>query len=161
MNEEHIILRPKFIYWILSSFKFVLLLGVILFATYYFIGYPYVRQIGFGASIVIILVLFYHYINILLCTRWVISDEEIRIYKGVFSRTINHIELYRIFDYEERKSFIHVIFGITNVFIHSGDKTSPTLAILGIKGNTDIVDQIRSRVEAQRQIKSIYEFTNR
>jgi uncharacterized membrane protein YdbT with pleckstrin-like domain len=90
-----------------------------------------------------------------------ITDEQILIKRGVFTKSVNYIELYRVYDYEERKTFIQALCHNTTIYIHSGDKSHPILCMYGLNEDDTIVSKIRQRVEKQREIKRIYEFTNR
>ena len=87
--------------------------------------------------------------------------NAIKIYQGVLSKRINYIELYRVYDYEEKQSFIQSLINNTNIYIYSGDKSTPELLMNGLKANSDIIQTIRNRVEEQKKKKGIYEFTNR
>lgn len=71
----------------------------------------------------------------LLCTKWIITREQIKIYQGVLSKRINYIELYRVYDYEEKQSFIQSLINNTNIYIYSGDKSTPELLMNGLKAN--------------------------
>ena len=53
------------------------------------------------------------------------------------------------------------VFIFTNIYIYSGDKSTPELLMNGLKANSDIIQTIRNRVEEQKKKKGIYEFTNR
>lgn len=59
------------------------------------------------------------------------------------------------------KSFIQSLINNTNIYIYSGDKSTPELLMNGLKANSDIIQTIRNRVEEQKKKKGIYEFTNR
>ena len=89
------------------------------------------------------------------------TTVQIKIYQGVLSKRINYIELYRVYDYEEKQSFIQSLINNTNIYIYSGDKSTPELLMNGLKANSDIIQTIRNRVEEQKKKKGIYEFTNR
>lgn len=129
--------------------------------SYKFRHYDVAKMAGSFLSLVILLYSFYRYIDLLICTKWIITIEQIIIKKGVFFKTINYIELYRVYDYEEKKSFIQALVGNTNISIHSGDKSHPVLDMRGLKEDNNIIPIIRERVENQRETKQIYEFTNR
>lgn len=94
-------------------------------------------------------------------TEFEIAPEQIRIITGVFNRDIDHIELYRVYDYKTRKPFLMRLFGLENIRIYSGDRTRPILLIPGVKQSDNLVAIIRQRVEQQKQIKHIYEISNR
>ena len=79
----------------------------------------------------------------------------------MFTTNNNYIELYRIVDYDERRSFIQQIVGLKTVTIYSGDRTTPHLDIIGVPVKIDLVAIIRERVEYNKQRKGVYEITNR
>lgn len=155
-----IILKPKFRYWLIKNF-FLIMIAVSMFLfNKYIREYELWRFISGIISVLLIFSLFYRYISMLLCTKWIITDEQIKIYKGVLSKSINYIELYRVYDYEEKQSFIQSLINNTNIYIYSGDKSTPELLMNGLKANSGIIQIIRNRVEEQKRKKSIYEFTN-
>lgn len=161
MNPSDIMLRPSINYWVITNCHLIVISVIILLFSNFLKINEALQYAGSLLALGILLVLFYRYINTLLCTKWIITKEQILIYKGVFAKSIDYIELYRVCDYQERKSFIQALINNTNLYIYSGDKSNPVLAIKGIKAGTNILKEIRERVETQKQRKSIYEFTNR
>jgi len=156
-----ITLKPTLAYWIINNtFSIIFIIAVIVLNDI-FTNYEILRYVFLILSLGIIVRTFYNYIDTLICTSWVITDEQITIHKGVFSKSKSYIELYRVTDYEENKSFIQALTNNTNVTIISGDKSTPELRITGIKEGTNIVNKIRQRVELQKQIKGIFEATNK
>jgi uncharacterized membrane protein YdbT with pleckstrin-like domain len=123
--------------------------------------YELVKYAGMSFSFGGFVYLFYKYVDILICTKWIVTDEQILIKKGVFVKSVNYIELYRVFDYEERKTFMQALFKNTTIYIYSGDKSHPVLCMFGLDEDDDLISKIRARVEKQREIKRVYEFTNR
>ena len=80
----------------------------------------------------------------------------------MLSKRINYIELYRVYDYRTKsKVLVQSLINNTNIYIYSGDKSTPELLMNGLKANSDIIQTIRNRVEEQKKKKGIYEFTNR
>ena len=134
--SDDIILKPKFRYWLMKNFLLITL------AIFVFIFSKYIRE--------------HELLKFISGTR-----EQIKIYQGVLSKRINYIELYRVYDYEEKQSFIQSLINNTNIYIYSGDKSTPELLMNGLKANSDIIQTIRNRVEEQKKKKGIYEFTNR
>ena len=134
--SDDIILKPKFRYWLMKNFLLITL------AIFVFIFSKYIREhelLKFISGTILVLL----------------------IYQGVLSKRINYIELYRVYDYEEKQSFIQSLINNTNIYIYSGDKSTPELLMNGLKANSDIIQTIRNRVEEQKKKKGIYEFTNR
>lgn len=161
MNRSDIILRPSINYWVITNCHLIVIsIAISLFSNFFKINEA-LQYIGSLLALSILIVLFYRYINTLLCTKWIITEEQIHIHRGVFAKCVDYIELYRVCDYQERKSFIQALINNTNIYIYSGDKSTPVLAIKGIRAGTNILKEIRHRVETQKQRKSIYEFTNR
>jgi uncharacterized membrane protein YdbT with pleckstrin-like domain len=93
--------------------------------------------------------------------QYVISAEQLIIQQGVFHRTSDYIELYRIVDFSEQRDILEQFFGLKTISIYSGDRTNPKLDICGVQEKADVVGIIRERVEYNKQIKGVYEITNR
>ena len=159
MNQ--ITLRPSFLYWLLKNIPMFILAGIILLGNSYLIENIIVRYAALLSVICILMYLLYNFLTLLIFTKWIITEEQIKIYKGILLKTIDYIELYRVYDYQERQTFIQAIINNTNLYIYSGDKSNPELKVCGIYNGSAIVQEIRSRVELQKQKKGIYEFTNR
>ena len=93
--------------------------------------------------------------------QYVISAEQLIVQQGVFHRTSDYIELYRIVDFSEQRDILEQFFGLKTISIYSGDRTNPKLDICGVQEKVDVVGIIRDRVEYNKQIKGVYEITNR
>ena len=92
--------------------------------------------------------------------RYAINEEQLQYEYGIFSVQRDYIELYRVVDYSEQRSFLQMLFGLKTVSIYSGDKTCPRLDIIGVKGDTDLLTMRRERVEYNKKKHNIHEFTN-
>jgi len=93
--------------------------------------------------------------------RFIISSEQLITQHGIFQRSSDYIELYRIVDFSESRDIMEQLFGLKTVSIYSGDRTNPKLDIYGVKERLDVVAIIRERVEYNKRRKGIYEITNR
>lgn len=91
---------------------------------------------------------------------WTISDEQLIYRRGVISIEIDYLELYRIYDYTEYRTFLDRIFHLKNVRIVSTDHTSPSLTIKGINYKEDLLTELRSKVEQRKDQRRIYEIAN-
>lgn len=91
---------------------------------------------------------------------YTITAEQIIYEHGVFSRSRDYIELYRIVDYDERRSFMQMLLGLKTIVVHSGDRTMPKLSIVGVRDSDNIVDALRQRVRYNRLKMNIHEFAN-
>ena len=76
-------------------------------------------------------------------------------------RDSDYIELYRVVDFKENRSFLQQLAGLKTVSVYSGDRNTPRLDIIGVRNSMNLVAHIRERVEYNKQRKGIYEITNR
>lgn len=88
-----------------------------------------------------------------------ITGEQLIYEHGVITRSSDYMELYRVVDFAERSNLLQQLCGLKTVSVHSGDRTTPRLDIIGVDMNNDLVPVIRRRVNKRR--KGIYEITNR
>ena len=112
-----------------------------------------------GIAIVLSLYLVYHYLYI---TRmvYVVTSEQLKYEYGIFSCQKDFVELYRVVDYSEQRSFLQLLLGVKTISIYSGDRTHPRLDLIGIDNNLDLISIIRERVEVNKKRHNIHEFTN-
>ena len=93
--------------------------------------------------------------------QFIVSSEQLIIQHGIFHRTSDYIELYRIVDFCEQRCIMEQLFGLKTISIYSGDRTNPKLDIYGVREKLDVVGIIRERVEYNKQRRGVYEITNR
>lgn len=92
--------------------------------------------------------------------RYILTGEQLIYQHGVLCRLTDYMELYRVIDYQETRTLMQQLFGLKNVILYSMDRNMPTLTLIGIHHDADIIHVIRERVEDCRRRKSIHEFTN-
>ena len=109
-------------------------------------------------SVAVSLVLAYRFIYL---KRMVyrVTGEQLIYEHGVITRSSDYVELYRVVDFAERSNLLQQVCGLKTVSVHSGDRTTPRLDIIGVDMGNDLVPIIRRRVNKRR--KGIYEITNR
>ena len=93
--------------------------------------------------------------------EYVITGEQLIYRHGVLFHSADYMELYRIVDYQESRTPVQQLTGLKNILLLSGDRTLPRLRMVGIRGNSRILDEIRARVEYNKKRRGIYEITNR
>lgn len=93
--------------------------------------------------------------------QFIISPEQLIIQHGVFHRTSDYVELYRVVDFSENRDILEQLFGLKTVSIYSGDRTNPKLDIYGVMEKVDVVGIVRERVEYNKLRRGVYEITNR
>ena len=93
--------------------------------------------------------------------RYVVTDEQLIFLHGVFQRSTDYMELYRVVDYQQNRTFLQQLLGLKTITILSGDRNMNRLDIIGVRETENIVSEIRNRVEYNKRMKCIYEITNR
>jgi uncharacterized membrane protein YdbT with pleckstrin-like domain len=118
-----------------------------------FEGYPAVIR-GFGALLVVILTLGIGWLFLWWRSKgahYRITTQRVIVERGVFSKELDQIDLYRINDYRVERPFGQRLLGTGNLIIEALDKTSPELRIEGLK--TDVValyERLRQATEAEK-----------
>lgn len=116
--SDDIILKPKFRYWLMKNFLLITLAIFVFIFSKYIREHELLKFISGTILVLLIFIIFYRYISMLLCTKWIITREQIKIYQGVLSKRINYIELYRVYDYEERKAKFYPVFNKQHQYLH-------------------------------------------
>lgn len=91
---------------------------------------------------------------------WIIGQETITQRSGIVAVVTDHIELYRVIDYQENQSFHQRLLGIKNVVLVTTDKLNGIVIIKGLPTSSRLMNVIRQRVEICKTKKRIYEVTN-
>lgn len=120
----------------------------------------FLGNVLFWFSLAIALCLVYRYFY-LRSMSYIFTAEQMIYEHGVFKRTRDYCELYRVIDFREESSFLQQIFGLKTVKIYSGDRSTPRLDLIGIDSIDNIIPVIRERVTVNRRRHGIYEITNR
>lgn len=156
-----ITLKPKLSYWLSKYFVIIVIASLLPFFAIYWDLEMLVHYALMGLFIVVWGMLCYTYIDTLFATKWIITQDEILLYRGIFYRKVDHLELYRITDYSESQNFLQLIFQNKTVKLTSGDPSHPVLCLYGIDKKISIIEKLRKRVEIQKNKRGIYEVTNR
>jgi uncharacterized membrane protein YdbT with pleckstrin-like domain len=80
-----------------------------------------------------------------------ITTQRIIVERGVLSKRLEQIDLYRITDYVVERPFGQRLMGTGNVLLKSMDPTTPELRLYGL--NTDVVvlyEELRAATEAAK-----------
>lgn len=156
-----VILRPKLGFWVSRYFLVIVIASLIpLVARYCNLQIP-INYALMGLFVVVWIMLCYTYADMLFATKWTITKDELLFSHGLFYRREEHLELYRIVDYSEKRSFLQLIFGNKTVKVVSGDVSDPILYIYGIDKSIPVIAILRDRVKIARKEYGILEVTNR
>ncbi|HEY6033170.1 MAG TPA: PH domain-containing protein [Kofleriaceae bacterium] len=75
--------------------------------------------------------------------------------RGLLSKRIDVLQLWRIRDVVYKQNLVDRILGIAHVEIVASDTTNPDLEILGMPASRQLFEQLRDSIEIQRQAKNV------
>lgn len=155
---DNISIKPCWRQLLIEQLLWVILC-IILVVTYFVTSFVF-HGVLLLLAFVIAAYLFY---QILFLSRieYIITGEQIIYLHGVLMHQTDYMELYRVVDYQQHSSFLQQLTGLKTVTITSGDRNLPSLDIIGVEDEEEIVQEIRIRVEYNKQLKHIHEITNR
>lgn len=157
-NQTVITLRPSVWQFFINELPLLLLCVCILAVG----GLPY-TEIGRIALVIaglLSLCLLYRFVY-LRSIRYHIGSGQLICEHGVFQKSVNYMELYRVVDFAEHQTLMQQLCGLKDITVLSMDRTTPKLEMTGINNSFDAVSVIRTRVETNKRRKGIYEITNR
>ena len=82
---------------------------------------------------------------------YVVSTQRVRIISGLFSKSIQEIELFRVKDTMANQSFVLRLFGLGTITIVSGDEKLPRLVLSGVPNAIELRERLRTEVMNLRQ----------
>lgn len=90
-------------------------------------------------------------------TVYTLTDQRLKMRRGVFNRVTDDIELYRVKDSHFAQPFLQRILGIGTITLRTTDDSSPRLVLDGMDDPEPLWERIRSLVEARRDAKGVRE----
>lgn len=85
-----------------------------------------------------------------------VTNRRIVVQTGVLSQRLEQVDLYRVNDYAVERPFSQRLVGTGNLFLKTADKTSPEIALRGIK--TDVVglyERVRAATELDKSRRGV------
>jgi len=149
MENTNIQLRPAATYAFMKCVPLILLAIIFLFLSWKLS--PYIIWFSLAASIFVL----YRYVYIRRLT-YLVTSEYIRITNGILLKRVDQVELFRVKDYIIIQPPVLQLFGLMNVILKSTDGENPVVRLYGIP-RSDLIDELRSRVQQARKNNNIYE----
>jgi len=87
---------------------------------------------------------------------YLVTQEYIRVSKGIFFKQIDTVELFRVKDYIITEPFLLQVFQLMDLHLKTTDPENPVIWLRGIS-QSNIIDIIRERVLERRQHNRIFE----
>jgi uncharacterized membrane protein YdbT with pleckstrin-like domain len=157
MSEETIVYRGSpSIFTRFGSIFLSFLVAVAGFALYFTVGnaQPQLKWAfaGLGA-----LALFFMLGTIVLvkATRYEITNERIRLRKGILTKRTDEMELYRANDTSLIEPLSLRMLGLGTIEIRTNDATTPTLHLHAIRGARRVREELRRYIEECRDKKRV------
>jgi hypothetical protein len=91
------------------------------------------------------------------CTSFTLTTQRLKLSKGVFNRTFDEIEIYRIKDSTIRQTLWQRLVGIGTIDLVTSDRTHPSVVMPGIAGFREVQSMIRTQTEGARRSRGVRE----
>jgi uncharacterized membrane protein YdbT with pleckstrin-like domain len=88
-------------------------------------------------------------------TTYTLTDQRLKFTRGVFTKTTDDLELYRVRDSKLQQSFFERLFGLGELLLFTTDETSPVISLPYIKDAETVREKLRALVEARRDAKRV------
>jgi uncharacterized membrane protein YdbT with pleckstrin-like domain len=88
-------------------------------------------------------------------TKFRVTSTVIEYERGLVSKRIDVLQLWRIRDVVYKQNLVDRILGIAHVEIVASDATNPDLEIVGMPASRQLFEQLRDSIEIQRQAKNV------
>ena len=155
---EKLAIRPHWMQFCIGEIHWMLLAAVLMTA-YLMTSFLFHNILAYLAWAIIIFLLY----RMLYISRiqYIVTEEQIMYLHGILSHQTDYMELYRVVDYQQNRTFMQQLTRLKTITIMSGDRNLPNLDIIGVEEEEEVVQEIRLRVEYNKQMKHIHEITNR
>ncbi len=84
-----------------------------------------------------------------------VSNTVIEYERGLLSKRIDVIQLWRIKDVSYKQNLVDRLLGIAHVEVIGSDATNPDLEIVGMPASRQLFENLRDAIEIQRQAKNV------
>jgi len=88
-------------------------------------------------------------------TTYTLTDQRLKATRGVFTRTTEDLELYRVRDSRFEQSVAERMLGLGQIVLFTTDETSPEIRLTFIRDAEAVREKIRTLVEARRDAKRV------
>lgn len=85
-----------------------------------------------------------------------VSSTVIEYERGVLSKRIDVIQLWRVKDVVYKQALVDRVLSIAHIQVVTSDATNPNFDIVGMPASRNLFEQLRDSIEIQRQAKNVY-----
>lgn len=90
-------------------------------------------------------------------TVYELTTQRLKIHRGILTRRLEEVELYRVKDYVLEQPLFLRLLGLGNLTLVSSDATTPSIVLRAIAGVAALREQLRTAVQAERDRKRVRE----
>lgn len=90
-------------------------------------------------------------------TVYELTNERLIITRGVFNKSTEQIELYRVKDIHLHEPFLMRVFNLGNIELETSDKLLDNILLPAIYNSKIVKEKIRLNIEKQRTLKRVRE----
>jgi len=83
-------------------------------------------------------------------TKFKITGRRIEVEKGILSKRVDSLELWRVLDVRYEQSLLDRIFGNGKVTLYGTDQTDPMIALHGLPKHRELFESLRDAVQTAR-----------
>ena len=91
------------------------------------------------------------------CRVYTLTNERLLIESGVFNKTHETLELYRVRDLQHTEPFFLRLFGLQNIHLLATDLTTGNIVLDYLPKAAGLPDKLRAQIEACRGRKGVRE----
>lgn len=103
-----------------------------------------------------IIVSIYAWLNIR-TNSYILTNQKLQIEYGVFSKTTDILELFRIVDVTLVEPFSLRMMGCANIIMNTNDKSTPIIILEAVKDAKPLLETIRKNVNIMRKKRGVQE----
>ena len=85
-----------------------------------------------------------------------VSSSVIEHERGLLSKRIDVVQLWRVKDVVYKQSLVDRMLGIAHIQVVTSDATNPSFDIVGMPASRQLFENLRDSIEIQRQAKNVY-----
>jgi membrane protein YdbS with pleckstrin-like domain len=85
-----------------------------------------------------------------------VTNTVIETERGILSKRIDVLQLWRCRDVRYRQTLVDRILGIAHIEVFAQDTTTPHLEIAGMPASRQLFERLRDSIEIQRHAKNVY-----
>lgn len=87
--------------------------------------------------------------------KYQLTTQRLKETEGIFSRTTNELELFRVRDMTFSEPVALRMVGCADIILNTTDKTTPVVVLHGLKNARPVMEMLRKNVDAMRTAKGV------